>query len=264
MSLRMKFHQACAPDHQELRNSCSRKKNNYYLQSRSTSDAALFDEHGSNPFEALRSATRLPAICLRDQSVSLCLATNQGNLCRLLHSSQITFARRRKLRTRVWSGQLQSPHRARRIPEGNACNRASLPAPGALYGPPNGYRPPRRIYAHPLQAQHGEKPALPSAGSPCRNPLQRSCSCYFAFFLFLCCAFCVRSWFFLLFYVDGFALVMRILAAQIVDMQRYQSMIDKTLEKLMRQVDIESADHRTLERHMKFQPGPSGKIDHHT
>src|SRR3569832_1142865 len=62
----------------------------------------------------------------------------------------------------------------------------------------------------------------------------------------------------------GFALVMRILAAQIVDMQRYQSMIDKTLEKLMRQVDIESADHRTLERHMKFQPGPSGKIDHHT
>src|SRR3569832_2435947 len=102
MSLRMKYHQACAPDHQEQRNSCARNKNNYYLQSRSTSDAALFDEHGSNPFEALRNATRLPAICLRDQSLSLCLATNQNKKNHLLHSSQITFARRRKLRTSVW------------------------------------------------------------------------------------------------------------------------------------------------------------------
>ena len=41
-------------------------------------------------------------------------------------------------------------------------------------------------------------------------------------------------------------------------------MIDETLEKLVRQINIESTDHRALERHMELQPRPARKIDHDT
>src|SRR3546814_6240330 len=46
----------------------------------------------------------------------------------------------------------------------------------------------------------------------------------------------------------GFALMMRIFTAQIVDMQRDQRVIDEALEKLARQIDVETANHRTLDR----------------
>ena len=59
----------------------------------------------------------------------------------------------------------------------------------------------------------------------------------------------------------GLALMVRVLAAEVVNMQSDQRVIDEALEKLMGQVDIEAADHRPLEGHMKFQPRTPGKID---
>ena len=51
--------------------------------------------------------------------------------------------------------------------------------------------------------------------------------------------------------------MMRVVAAQIVDVHRRQRMIGKTLEKLMRQVDIEPADHRARKRYVPFESGPA-------
>ena len=45
---------------------------------------------------------------------------------------------------------------------------------------------------------------------------------------------------------DRFALVVRVLAAQVVDVQRDQGMVDEALEKLARQIDVELADVREL------------------
>lgn len=60
---------------------------------------------------------------------------------------------------------------------------------------------------------------------------------------------------------NRFALVVCIFPAQVIDVQSHQRVIDETLEKFMRQIDIECTDHRTLERDMKFEPGTSREID---
>ena len=62
----------------------------------------------------------------------------------------------------------------------------------------------------------------------------------------------------------GFALMVRVVAAQIVDMQGHQRVVDEALEKLMRQVDIELPDHGARKGHMKLESGPTGEINHHT
>ena len=55
--------------------------------------------------------------------------------------------------------------------------------------------------------------------------------------------------------------MVRVLAAQVIDVQSHQRMVDEALEKFMRQIDIESTDHRALERHVKFESWAAGKID---
>jgi hypothetical protein len=58
-------------------------------------------------------------------------------------------------------------------------------------------------------------------------------------------------------------LMMRVLAAQVVDVQRDQCVIDKTLEELVREVDVKRADHRARERHVELEPWPARKVDDH-
>src|SRR3546814_14057241 len=55
--------------------------------------------------------------------------------------------------------------------------------------------------------------------------------------------------------------MVRVFAAQIVDMQRDQGVIDEALEKLASQVHIELADVRARERNMVVQAWTAGKID---
>ncbi len=42
----------------------------------------------------------------------------------------------------------------------------------------------------------------------------------------------------------GLGLMVRVVAAQVVDVQRRQRVIGEALEELVRQVDVEGADHR--------------------
>ena len=56
--------------------------------------------------------------------------------------------------------------------------------------------------------------------------------------------------------------MMRILPTQVVDVQRDQGVIDEALEELVREIDVESADHRPCERYVEFEPRPPGEIDH--
>src|SRR5690606_10259424 len=60
---------------------------------------------------------------------------------------------------------------------------------------------------------------------------------------------------------DGLALVMRVLSAQVVDVQRDLRVIDEAAEELGGEVDVEAADERARERHVPLQPGTSGEID---
>ena len=46
-------------------------------------------------------------------------------------------------------------------------------------------------------------------------------------------------------------------------MQRDAGMIDEALEKLAEQIDIELADARAGEVHVKLQAGTAGEINHH-
>ena len=62
----------------------------------------------------------------------------------------------------------------------------------------------------------------------------------------------------------GFALMVRVVAAQIVDMQGHQRVVYEALEELMRQVDIKLPDHGARKGYMKLEPGPTGEINHHT
>ena len=59
------------------------------------------------------------------------------------------------------------------------------------------------------------------------------------------------------------ALVMGVVAAQVVDVQRHLRMVDEALEELVRQVDVELADHRAGERHVPFEARSAGEIHHH-
>ena len=56
---------------------------------------------------------------------------------------------------------------------------------------------------------------------------------------------------------------MRVVAAQVVDVQRHQRVVDEALKELMRQIDIEGADHGAGERHVKLKPRSPREIDHH-
>src|SRR5690606_3476642 len=62
---------------------------------------------------------------------------------------------------------------------------------------------------------------------------------------------------------DGLALVVRVLALEIVDVQGDQGMVGKALEELAGQVDIEAADVRAGEGHVVEEPGAPGKVDDH-
>ena len=57
-------------------------------------------------------------------------------------------------------------------------------------------------------------------------------------------------------------LVVRVVAAQVVDVQRHQRVIDEALEELVREVDVELADPRARERDVELEPGPAREIDH--
>ena len=57
-------------------------------------------------------------------------------------------------------------------------------------------------------------------------------------------------------------LVMGVLAAQVVDVQRDERVIDEALEELVREVDVERADHRARERHVELEARPAREIDH--
>ena len=58
--------------------------------------------------------------------------------------------------------------------------------------------------------------------------------------------------------------MVRILTTQVVDVQRDQSVIGQPLKELVRQIDIESANHGALEINMKFKPRTPRKVDHNT
>src|ERR1700681_2726550 len=58
-------------------------------------------------------------------------------------------------------------------------------------------------------------------------------------------------------------LMMRVLSTQIVDVQGRQSVVNKSLEELVREVDVESADHWPCEGDVKFESGPAGHVDNH-
>ena len=58
-------------------------------------------------------------------------------------------------------------------------------------------------------------------------------------------------------------LVMRVVAAQVVDVQRRERVVDEALEELVHEVDVERPDQRARERHVEFEARPSGEIDHH-
>lgn len=58
--------------------------------------------------------------------------------------------------------------------------------------------------------------------------------------------------------------MMRIVTAQVIDMQRDQRVIDESLKELMGQIDIELTNHGASKRHVEFQPGAAGKINHDT
>src|SRR6266849_2414200 len=59
-----------------------------------------------------------------------------------------------------------------------------------------------------------------------------------------------------------FALMMRVVPSQVVDMQRHLRVARKTLKEFVHQIHVELADQRTLELDVVLQTGPPGEIDH--
>jgi len=55
---------------------------------------------------------------------------------------------------------------------------------------------------------------------------------------------------------------MRVVAAQVVDVERRQRVIDEALEELVHEVDVERADQRARERHVELEARPARKVDH--
>src|SRR5581483_7153060 len=60
----------------------------------------------------------------------------------------------------------------------------------------------------------------------------------------------------------GLRLVMRIRAAQVVEVHGHEGVIDESLEEFVREIDVERADQRARERNVEFEAGPPRKIDH--
>ena len=58
--------------------------------------------------------------------------------------------------------------------------------------------------------------------------------------------------------------MMRVLPAQVVDVERHQCVIDEALEELVRQIDVERADHRAHERNVELKARPPREVDDHT
>ena len=58
--------------------------------------------------------------------------------------------------------------------------------------------------------------------------------------------------------------MVRILATQIVDVQRNQGMVDQALEEFAHEIDIKGADRCAGESHPEHESGPPRKIDNNT
>src|SRR5687767_10220106 len=56
---------------------------------------------------------------------------------------------------------------------------------------------------------------------------------------------------------------MRVVAAQVVDVERDLGVVHEALEKLVHEVDVELADESPLELHVIFEAGAAGKVEHH-
>ena len=63
---------------------------------------------------------------------------------------------------------------------------------------------------------------------------------------------------------DGLALVMRILAFEVVDVDRDHGVIDKALEELVNEIEVELAHHGSLPDTIEEQAGPAREVDHHS
>src|SRR5690606_17733729 len=61
---------------------------------------------------------------------------------------------------------------------------------------------------------------------------------------------------------DRLALVVRVVAAQVVDVQCDLGVVHEALEELARQVDVEVPDHRPRERNVPVQARTARKVDH--
>jgi hypothetical protein len=59
------------------------------------------------------------------------------------------------------------------------------------------------------------------------------------------------------------ALVVGVVALQVVDVQRDQRVVDEALEELEGQLGVEAADHAGLEGHVHVQARAAGEVDHH-
>src|SRR5580698_6787384 len=62
---------------------------------------------------------------------------------------------------------------------------------------------------------------------------------------------------------DGLDLMVRVDAAQVVDMQRHARMVHEAAKEFDGEVDVEGADARTREGHVEFEARPAREIDHH-
>jgi hypothetical protein len=60
----------------------------------------------------------------------------------------------------------------------------------------------------------------------------------------------------------GLALVVCVVAAQVVDVQRDLRVVDEALEELVHQVDVELADQGARELDVVLEPGTPGQVEH--
>ena len=63
--------------------------------------------------------------------------------------------------------------------------------------------------------------------------------------------------------LPALTVVVAVVPAQIVDVQGHQGMVDETLEELLEQIDIKTADTGAGIRHMHLQAGAPGEVDDH-
>ena len=61
----------------------------------------------------------------------------------------------------------------------------------------------------------------------------------------------------------GFGLVVRIVSAEIIDVQRHVGVIHEALKELDHQINIELTHFGTSKRHMKFEPRTTATVDHY-